>query len=139
MRIAGGWFGWALVAGALYLIIGVGLAQLSIPSVYFWRRAAWIVSGVVYAAHICYEHFRIRSSRRSTALHAAFGAAAGAFGLAAAAIVHSLVTGTGNLRSLRMALVIWPLVTFVPAFLVALVLTAALARVAISRPAATGR
>ena len=42
------------------------------------------------------------------------------------AIVHSLVTGTGNLRLLRIALVIWPLITGVPAFLVALVLTALL-------------
>src|SRR5262249_48697228 len=68
-------------------------------------------SAVVYAAHIGYEHFRIRSSPRSTALHVAFGGAVGAFGLAAAAIVHSLLTGTGNLRLLRIALLIWPLIT----------------------------
>jgi hypothetical protein len=40
-----GWFAWALLAGALYLIIGVGFAPLSVPSVFFWRLAAWIVSG----------------------------------------------------------------------------------------------
>ena len=98
-----------------------------------------MVSAVVYAAHIGYEHFRIRSSPHSTALHVAFGAAVGAFGLAAAAIVHSLLTGTGNLRLLRIALLIWPLITGVPAFVVALVLTAVLARVPRSRPAISGR
>jgi hypothetical protein len=74
-----------------------------------------MVSAVVYAAHISYEHVRIRSSPPSTALHVAFGAAIGALGLAAAAIVHSWLTGTGNLRLLRIALLVWPLITGVPA------------------------
>jgi hypothetical protein len=128
MRISGGWFAWALLAGTLYLIIGVGFAPLSVPSVFFWRLAAWMVSAVVYAVHIGYEHFRIRSSPHSTALHVAFGAAVGAFGLAAAAVVHLLLTGTGNLRLLRIALLVWPLITGIPAYVVALVLTAVLAR-----------
>src|SRR5215471_222146 len=106
MRISFGWFAWALLAGALYLIIGLGFAPLSVPSVFFWRLAAWIVSAAIYAAHIAYEHFRIRSSLHSTALHVAFGAAIGAFGLAAAAIVHSVLTGTGNLRLLCFALLV---------------------------------
>ena len=139
MRISCGWFAWALLAGTLYLIIGVGFAPLSVPSVFFRRLAAWMVSAVVYAAHIGYEHLRIRSSPRSTALHVAFGAAVGAFGLAAAAIVHSVLTGTGNLRLLRIALLIWPLITGVPAFVVALVLTAVLARVPRRWPAIPGR
>jgi len=98
-----------------------------------------MVSAVVYVAHIGYEHFRIRSSPRLTALHVAFGAAVGAFGLAAAAIVHSMVTGTGNLRLLGFALLIWPLITGVPAFVVALVLTAVLDRVLRCRPAVPSR
>ena len=133
------WFALALLASALYLIIGVGFAPLSVPSVFFWRLAAWIVSAGVYAAHISYEHFRIRSSLHSTALHVAFGAAIGAFGLAAAAIVHSLLTGTGNLRLLRIALLIWPVISGVPAYVVAFVLTAVRARVRRWRPAIPGR
>ena|SRR5438309_314355 len=129
MRIARGWFAGAFLAGGLYVIIGVGFARLSVPSVFFWRLAAWIVSAVVYAVHIGYEHFRRFNPPRSTALHVAWGAAFGAFGLAAAANVHSLLTGTGNLRLLRIALVVWPLITGVPAFLVALVLTALLGRI----------
>jgi hypothetical protein len=139
MRISCGWFAWALLAGTLYLIIGVGFAPLSVPSVFFWRLAAWMVSAFVYAAHIGCEHFRVRGSPRSTALHVAFGAAVGALGLAAAAIVHSLLTGTGNLRLLCIALLIWPLITGVPAFVVAWVLAAVLARVPRRRPATSGR
>jgi hypothetical protein len=88
VRISGGWFAWALLAGALYLIIGVAFGPLSVPSVFFWRLAAWIVSAVVYAAHIRYERFRIGAALHSTALHVAFGTALGAIGLAAAANVH---------------------------------------------------
>src|SRR5437763_13585300 len=129
MRISCGWFLRALLAGTLYLIIGVGFAPLAVPSVFFWRLAAWIVSAVVYAAHIAYEHFRIRSSPHSTALHVAFGAAIGAFGLAAAANVHSWLSGTGNLRLLRISLLVWPLITGVSAYMVAFVFSAVLARV----------
>jgi hypothetical protein len=139
MWISCGYFSWALLAGTLYVIIGIGFAQLSVPSVFFWRLAAWMVSAVVYAAHIGYEYFRLRSSPRSTALHVAFGATVGAFGLAGAAIVHSLLTGTGNLRLLRLALLIWPLITGVPAFVVALILTVVLARVPRCGPAIPGR
>jgi hypothetical protein len=139
VRISCGWFAWALLAGLLYLLIGVGFAPLSVPSVFFWRLAAWIVSAIVYAAHIAYENFRIRSSPHSTALHVAFSAAIGAFGLAAAAIVHSLLTGTGNLRLLRIALLIWPVISGVPAYVVAFVLTAVRARVRRWRPAIPGR
>lgn len=98
-----------------------------------------MVSAVVYAAHIGYERFRLLNPPRSTALHVALGAAVGAFGLAAAAIVHSLITGTGSLRLLRIALVIWPLITAVPAFLVALVLTRLLSRLPLSRVGHAGR
>jgi hypothetical protein len=71
-------------------------------------------------------------------MHIANGAAVGAFGLAGAAIVHSFLTGTGNLRLLRIALLIWPLITGVPAFVVALILTVVLARVPRCRPAIPG-
>ena len=98
-----------------------------------------MVSAVVYAAHIGYEHFQMFNPPRSTARHVALGAAVGAFGLAGAAIVHSLLTGTGNLRLLSIALVIWPLITGIPAFLVAWVLTAVLARLPLCRAGHPGR
>src|SRR5689334_10355182 len=46
VRISCSWFAWALLAGTLYLIIGVGFAPLSVPSLLFWRLAAWMVSAV---------------------------------------------------------------------------------------------
>jgi hypothetical protein len=54
--------------------------------------------------------------------------ALGALALAAAAIFHALFSGTGNTRLLAIALVAWPILTAVPAFLVALAVAAALAR-----------
>ena len=54
--------------------------------------------------------------------------ALGAFGLAAAANIHALRTGTGNQSLLALALVIWPIITGVPAFVAALLAAAALAR-----------
>jgi hypothetical protein len=55
--------------------------------------------------------------------------ALGALGLAIAANIHALRTGTGNPRLLALALVIWPIITGVPAFIVAFVAAAALVRI----------
>jgi hypothetical protein len=128
MQIWCRWIPCGFFAGAIYVVIGVGFAPLSTPSVFFWRLAAWVVSAVVFAAHIGYEHFRLRSLPRETAMHAALGAGLGSFGLAAAATVHALLTGTGSLRLLRIALVVWPVITAIPAFIVALTLSSLLAR-----------
>lgn len=128
------WFTAAVLAGAVYACIGVGFAPLRTPSVFFWRLAAWVVSAIVYASHICYEHFRLRHPPRSAALHVAIGAGVGAFGLAAAATVRSLLIGRGNLHLLRLALVLWPVITGIPAFLVALTSSSIVARLQRQRP-----
>src|SRR5215475_5916500 len=116
MQTSRRWFACALLAGLLYLIISVGFASLVTPSVVFWRRAAWAVGALVYSAHIAYEHFRLRNSACLVALHVALGAAVGGLGLAAAANVRSFLTGTGNARLLRTALLVWPALTGIPAF-----------------------
>jgi hypothetical protein len=56
------------------------------------------------------------------ALHVAFAVALGAFGLAAGANIHSLSTGSANphRQLLLLSLGIWPVMTALPAFLVAL-------------------
>src|SRR2546426_5408689 len=74
------------------------------------------------------SHFRLGSSPRSTALHAAGAVALGAFGLALAANIHSLFAPAQGQRLPLIALVAWPVITAVPAFLAALVLAAVLAR-----------
>ena len=129
------WVRTALLVGVAYFLIGrVFAAPTNHTSV--WRLAAWVVSGVAFAAHIGYEHFSLRHAPRSTALHTALAVALGAFALAVAGALHSLLTTSAIRLSWLLAFVAWPLVTAVPAFLVALVAGAVLAR--LPRPADAG-
>jgi lysylphosphatidylglycerol synthetase-like protein (DUF2156 family) len=121
------WVRTALLFGAAYFLIG-RLFALPTDHVQAWRIAAWLVSGAAYAAHIWYEHFRLRNSPRLTAVHVAVAVAIGAFGLAVAGMIHSLSTASAIRPAWLLALVIWPAVTAVPAFLGALVAGAVLAR-----------
>lgn len=121
------WVHAALVVGVAYFLVGRVFAA---PTSHWraWRLAAWAVSGALFAAHIGYEHFRLRSSPRSTALHAALAVALGAFALAVAGAVHSLLTVSSIRLAWLLAFVAWPLITAVPAFVVAFVAAALLAR-----------
>jgi hypothetical protein len=120
------WVRAALLLGATYFLIG---RLFALPAnQHVWRLAAWMVSGVAYAAHIGYEHFRLRNSPRLTALHVAVAVAIGAFALAVAGMIHSLSTASAIRPAWLLALVIWPAVTAVPAFLGALVAGAILRR-----------
>ena len=115
----------------VYLVVGVAFPNppASNKMQFMWRLTAWLICAVAFAIHIGFAYFRFQNSLRGTALQAALSVALGAFGLAVAANIHALMTGTGNRRLLALALVIWPLLTGVPAFLVAFVATALLARV----------
>ena len=121
------WIRAALIVGAAYLVIGRVFAAPSV-NLRLWRLAAWMLSGLVYAGHILYEHFRARNPPRSTALHVALAVAIGAIGLALAGMIHSLSTGTALRPAWLLALVLWPAITAIPAFLGALVATAVLSR-----------
>jgi hypothetical protein len=121
------WVRAALLVGVVYVLIG-RLFALPTDHVRVWRLAAWVVSGAAYAAHIGYEHFRLRNSPRVTALHVALAVAIGAIGLVVAGMMYSLSTTSVIRPAWLLALVIWPAVTAVPAFLVALVAGAVLAR-----------
>src|SRR6059036_620797 len=120
-----------LVAVA-YVVIGIvfgALATSADPNhVRLWRLAAWVASAAVAAAQIGYEHYRLGSSPRPTALHAAGAVALGAFGLAVAANIHWLFAATHGQRAPLLALPVWPVITAVPAFLAALAVAAVLAR-----------
>lgn len=127
------WLGRAMLAGALYAVIGLLSAALagaaaSSRMVSFWRVSAFVVSGVVFAAHLADEHFRLRSTPRPTAWHASLAVALGAFALAVAANIHDLGSAGGYRPRILVALVAWPLLTAVPAFVVALALAAGLGR-----------
>lgn len=117
-----------LPVGVLYLSAGItfgafaghaGSNQMRV----MWRIAAWVISAAAFAAHIGFEHFRRHSSPRTSASRAALAVALGAFGLAVAANINA---GVSFRRAL--ALVIWPVMTALPAFVVALAAAVLLSR-----------
>jgi hypothetical protein len=114
----------AVVVGVLYALIGIVFALPANHS-QAWRIAAWVVSGLAYTIHVAYECFWSRNSSLSAAVHVAFGAALGGFGLAAAGLIRALLAATTaqHQRLMLVALVAWPVITGVPALLVGLVLS----------------
>lgn len=116
-----------VLLGGVYFIVGVGFGELaswagSEQGKFSWRLAAWVVSAVVYAAHIAYEHFRVGNKASVLALHVALAAALGALLLAAAASLHAMrITSHAPYWLYLLALVLWPLMTGLPAFVVAFV------------------
>ncbi len=135
MKDASGHKAWivrVILVGLVYLVIGLifGVFTNSSSSdrfhVVIWRLAAWAISGAVYAAHIAYEHFWLANSPRRTSLYAAAAAAVGAFDLAAAANVHGLWVGSSHQRLLMFALIAWPVLAGIPAFVIALLVSGGL-------------
>jgi hypothetical protein len=123
------WVRAAVLLGIGYALVGIVFA-VPTTHVQAWRVAAWVVSASGYAAHIAYERFRLQNPPGSAALHIAFAVGLGAFGLAVGANIHSLSIGsTGRHRQLLLlSLGIWPIMTALPAFLVALATNVLLAR-----------
>ena len=127
------WLWAALFCGVAYALIGLSTAALSRDAAssqarQVWRLAAWLLSAVAFAAQIWYERLRLGSAPRRAAWHAALAVAFGGFVLAANAAVHSLATGSGHLVGHVIALVAWPALLGLPAFLVAWAAAAVLAR-----------
>ena len=124
--------GWRAVIlfGVVYGVVGVAFPNPSAANKmqFMWRLGAWLTVALAFAIHIGLEHFRFRNSPYRTALHVAASVSLGAFALAAAANIHALRAGSGNQRLLALALVIWPIITGVPAFIVALLAATILGR-----------
>src|SRR5882724_11446672 len=125
------WFRMAILLGALYFVFGVAFAAFASRSGSnsvreTWNRLAFVASAIAFALHIGYEHFRLRNSPLITASHVSIAVALGAFALALNANVHGLRVGSSNQRLLAFALVAWPAITAVPAFVVALAAAAGL-------------
>jgi hypothetical protein len=80
----------------------------------------------VFMVHLAHEHVRLGSTVRRTAARGAVAVAFGAFALALAANVHDLGSASGYRPRMLVALVAWPLLTAVPAFVGALVVAAVL-------------
>ena len=123
------WTRVVVLIGILYALVGIGFA-VPVTHVKAWRLAAWVVSALAFAAHIVYERFRLQNSPRAAALHVATAVALGAFGLAVGANINSLAAGSTNPHRplLLLSLGIWPVMTGLPAFLVALGISSVVGR-----------
>ena len=121
-----------LLFGVAYLVVGIlasalaGSAESNKGRV-AWRLAAWMISAVVFAVNIWYEHVRLRSSHVRTAFYVSLAVGLGAFGLAIAASIHGR-SASAQQHFPAFALVVWPIMTALPAFVVALAWVAVLAR-----------
>ena len=125
------WLRAVILLGAVYFVFGVAFARLagsagSSSLRETWNRLGFLASAIAFALHICYEHLRLRNSSVTTAGHVAIAVGRGAFALALNANVHGLWVGSSNQRLLVFALVAWPAITAVPAFVAALIVAAGL-------------
>lgn len=128
------WLPLALLVAVVYPVVGVTfslLDQQSAPApIRIWRLAAWLVSAAAFSAHLVYEQVRLRTSPLQAALHTSLAVALGAFALAVWVNLHGHWAASSHpSRFAPLALVLFPLVTGIPAFFVVLVAGAILARV----------
>lgn len=115
----------APLIGLWYFLVG-RLFAVPVTHVQVWRLAAWVVSGVAFLMHTCYEHFRLSNHPRLLAWHAAVAVAIGALLLAVAGMIRSLWTTSEMRPAWLVALLLWPAFTAIPAFLVSLLVAAVL-------------
>src|SRR5262245_14734590 len=127
------WLVFAILAGVAYAIIGRFFpnpdssagAQVQL----LWRLGAWVLSAAVFAFHIGYEHFRFRNSPLTVAAQTTSAVALGAFLLALFATVRAVTNVThAPFRQYLLALVLWPIFTAIPAFVVSFVIAFVLTR-----------
>jgi hypothetical protein len=95
-----------------------------------WRLAAWLSSLAMFVSHVAYERVRLGRTTPTAAKRSAAAVALGAAILALAGPVRSHWGSAESLRVSILALVLWPIITGVPAFLVALAAAAAYGRIA---------
>lgn len=114
-----------LLAGVAYVIAGAGTATLSRvasspASARSWRLAAWLLSLAIFVTHFIIERKR-RSQPSSVAARVAIAVAIGAFGVAMLGPVRAHWGEAGRLKLTLLSIVAWPVITGVPAFVVALI------------------
>jgi hypothetical protein len=121
-----------LVAVLAYTVFGFATAGLAgaagSSGRTFWRLAGWLLPLATFVVHIWYDRIRVGNATTKVALHAATAVAAGALVIAAGLPVASHWGERGSHAWL--SLVLWPIVTGVPAFVAALVMASILGRVA---------
>jgi hypothetical protein len=122
------WLPAAVLLAVVYCVIGIAFGAFarwaaSSSTHETWNRLAFVAAGIAFTAHVAYEQFRLGNSPRITASHTSIAVALGAFGLALVANIHDLGSASGYRPKMLIALVAWPILTAVPAFVVALVMT----------------
>jgi hypothetical protein len=121
-----------LLYAIIYPAIGITFGALPAASNELrmtWRLAAWVLSAAAFAAHLRYEYSHLRNSPSRAALHTSMAVALGAFALAVWVIVHAHLAASSHQSPLApLALVVFPVVTGVPALVVALVVGAVMTR-----------
>jgi hypothetical protein len=125
------WLEAFLLTGVFYCTVGIAFTTFGSWSssnrmVVAWRVASFVVSLVAFAIHIGYEHFSLGNRPLIVALHASLAVALGGFLLALAANINSISVANSRHGLLAIALVVWPVMTGIPAFMVALIVAAGL-------------
>ena len=114
--------------GAIYCLIGRVFA-LPFADVRLARIAAWLLSLVLFAGHLRYEHFKSPSTPAPTAAHVAVAVGIGTAGLVLGGMMYSLLM-TSMVRPVWfIALFTLPVIVALPAFIVAFLASTLLTRV----------
>lgn len=124
------WIPAALLVGAIYCVIG-RVFTLPFDNWRLARVAAWVLSLAFFAAHVVYEHFRLRSTPRQTGLHTALAVWIGAAGLAIGGMLHALLTASPVRPVWLIAFFVLPVVVAIPAFVGGLLAGVLLSRVSL--------
>ena len=111
----------ALLAAVVYPAVGIGFAILDSSSgpaqIHFWRLAAWVVSALVFGAHLLHEQRTRSAAPLQVAAHVSAGVALGAFLLAVWVLLQGHLSGARTQSPLApLALILFPLLTGIPAF-----------------------
>lgn len=127
------------MVGVAYVTIGLVTGELaaaaaSIQTRNAWRLAAWLSSFAILIAQFVYDRRGSGSTAGSTARHVAGAVALGAFGLAVVGPVRTHWGGANFWHTAVLSVVVWPVMTGVPAFVVAFVAGSILGQVARRKP-----
>ncbi len=123
-----------VLSGILYILIGIIFPLFSksfspSDSPNIWRVISFLVSAIVFGIHIGYEYSRLNDTPFIIALHTSLAVALGTIALAGFAYIQALSSSPGNQSSRLIAILIWPIITGVLSFLVALVIAAGLTQI----------
>jgi hypothetical protein len=116
-----------------YVVVGLVTAQFagsaaSVQSRTAWRLIAWGLGLLVYSAQLIVERIHFNNTTLRSALHASAAVALGALVLAVAGPVRTH-WGTGSQQLALTSLLLWPVLTGLPSFVLALGVGAVLGRV----------